>query len=66
MDSNLWYRNTKARDFRSIPGIAGGSSAGEGDVGGALAPTSSWLSKWQSRYSRLCDWVEENIEETLT
>jgi putative transposase len=23
-----------------------------------------WLSKWQSKYSRLCDWVEENIEET--
>jgi alkanesulfonate monooxygenase SsuD/methylene tetrahydromethanopterin reductase-like flavin-dependent oxidoreductase (luciferase family) len=23
MDSNLWYRNTRARDFRSIPGIAG-------------------------------------------
>ena len=25
-----------------------------------------WLSKWQSKYSRLCDWVEENIEETLS
>ena len=23
MDSNLWYRGTKAVDFRSIPGIAG-------------------------------------------
>jgi hypothetical protein len=29
MDSNFWYRGTKAVDFRSIPGIAGG-------IGGAL------------------------------
>jgi hypothetical protein len=29
VDSNLWYRSTKARDFRRIPGIAGGSSTGE-------------------------------------
>src|SRR5215472_12746936 len=27
---------TKARDFHNIPGIAGGSSTGEGDVGGGL------------------------------
>jgi putative transposase len=27
---------------------------------------SSWLSRWQSVYPRLCDWVEENISETLT
>jgi hypothetical protein len=41
MDSNLWYRATKARDFRGIPGIAGGSSTGEGDVGGGhLTPVS--------------------------
>jgi putative transposase len=26
----------------------------------------AWLGKWQKRYSKLCDWVEENIEETLT
>jgi putative transposase len=25
-----------------------------------------WLSKWQSKYYWLCDWVEENIEETLS
>jgi len=25
-----------------------------------------WLGKWQSKYSRLCNWVEEHIEETLT
>jgi putative transposase len=26
----------------------------------------AWLSKWGSRYPKLCDWVEANIEETLT
>ena len=26
----------------------------------------AWLSKWQARYPKLCDWVEEQIEETLT
>lgn len=26
----------------------------------------NWLKKWQGRYPKLCDWVEENIEETLT
>jgi hypothetical protein len=26
MDSNFWYRGTKAVDFRSIPGIAGASA----------------------------------------
>jgi putative transposase len=26
----------------------------------------AWLSKWESRYPKLCDWVENNIEETLT
>ncbi len=25
-----------------------------------------WLTKWQARYPKLCNWVEENIEETLT
>jgi putative transposase len=25
-----------------------------------------WLAKWQSRYPKLCNWVEENIEETFT
>jgi transposase-like protein len=25
-----------------------------------------WLTKWQERYAKLCDWVENNIEETLT
>lgn len=26
----------------------------------------AWLKKWQTRYAKLCDWVEANIEETLT
>ena len=26
----------------------------------------AWLSKWSSKYPRLCSWVEENIEETPT
>lgn len=26
----------------------------------------TWLAKWQAKYPKLCDWVEENIEETLT
>jgi len=26
----------------------------------------AWLTKWQARYPKLCDWVEANIEETLT
>ena len=25
-----------------------------------------WLAKWQAKYPKLCDWVEANIEETLT
>jgi putative transposase len=26
----------------------------------------AWLVKWSGRYPKLCDWVEGNIEETLT
>lgn len=26
----------------------------------------AWLAKWSGKYARLCTWVEENIEETLT
>jgi transposase-like protein len=26
----------------------------------------AWLAKWSSRYPKLCNWVEENIEETFT
>jgi putative transposase len=25
-----------------------------------------WLGKWQAKYPKLCDWVEDNVEETLT
>jgi putative transposase len=25
-----------------------------------------WLNKWQRKYAKLCSWVEENIDETLT
>ena len=27
---------------------------------------SAWLAKWQSKYPKLCDWAESNIEETLS
>jgi putative transposase len=27
---------------------------------------SAWLAKWQAKHPKLCVWVEENIEETLT
>jgi putative transposase len=36
------------------------------DVKEARADLASWLAKWQSKYAKLCLWVEENIEETLT
>jgi putative transposase len=26
----------------------------------------TWLSKWQGKYPKLCSWVEDNIEETLS
>jgi putative transposase len=26
----------------------------------------AWLKKWETRYPKLCAWVEENIEETFT
>jgi transposase-like protein len=32
----------------------------------ARADLAAWLSRWQSKYAKLCDWVEENIEETFT
>jgi putative transposase len=33
------------------------------EVRGDLA---AWLGKWQGKYAKLCAWVEDNIEETLT
>jgi transposase-like protein len=32
----------------------------------ARADLAAWLQKWGGRYQKLCDWVEANIEETLT
>lgn len=32
----------------------------------ARADLAAWLNKWGDKYSKLCDWVEANIEETLT
>ena len=26
----------------------------------------AWLLRWQEKYTKLCAWVKENIEETLT
>jgi transposase-like protein len=36
------------------------------DLDEARQDLAAWLSKWQGRYSKLCDWVEENIEETFS
>lgn len=32
----------------------------------ARADLAAWLKRWQAKYPKLCDWVEENIDETLT
>jgi transposase-like protein len=39
---------------------------GRRDSKEALSDLAAWLSKWQGKYSKLCNWVEENIEETFT
>ena len=31
----------------------------------AQADLSAWLSRWQAKYPKLCDWAEEHIEETF-
>ena len=36
------------------------------DVAEAQKDLAAWLSRWQKTYPKLCDWVEENIAETLT
>jgi putative transposase len=36
------------------------------DLKEAHQDLAAWLAKWQEKYSKLCDWVEENIEETFT
>lgn len=36
------------------------------DLEEARRDLSAWINKWESKYSKLCDWVEQNIDETLT
>lgn len=36
------------------------------DIEEARRDLAAWLSKWGAKYERLCMWVEESIEETLT
>jgi putative transposase len=36
------------------------------DVAEARRDLAAWLKRWQSTYARLCDWVEANIEPTLS
>jgi transposase-like protein len=32
----------------------------------ARSDLAAWLKRWQSKYPKLCDWVEETIDETFT
>jgi putative transposase len=36
------------------------------DLTEARRDLAAWLAKWQGTYPKLCSWVEEHIEETLT
>ena len=36
------------------------------DAQEARRDLAAWLLKWGKRYAKLCSWVEENIEETLS
>jgi Transposase and inactivated derivatives len=36
------------------------------DIAEARKDLAAWLSRWQMKYPRLCAWVEDNIEETLS
>jgi putative transposase len=36
------------------------------DLEEARRDLASWLAKWQGKYPKLCDWVEQTIEETLS
>lgn len=36
------------------------------DLEEARRDLAAWLKKWQKKYPKLCDWVEENIAETWT
>jgi putative transposase len=39
---------------------------GRRDLAEARADLGAWLRKWSARFLKLCDWVEENIDQTLT
>jgi putative transposase len=36
------------------------------DLDEARRDLAAWLTKWQGKYPKLCDWVEQSIEETLS
>lgn len=36
------------------------------DLEEARRDLATWLAKWQGKYPKLCDWVEQTIEETLS
>ena len=36
------------------------------DLGEAREDLSAWLKRWQSKYAKLCSWVEDAIEETFS
>jgi putative transposase len=36
------------------------------DIAEVRRDLATWLAKWQAKYPKLCHWVEDNIEETLT
>lgn len=36
------------------------------DLNEAQRDLSAWLARWQDKYPKLCNWVEENIMETLS
>jgi len=36
------------------------------ELGEVRRDLAAWLAKWQDKYPKLCTWVEDNIEETLT
>lgn len=36
------------------------------DLKEARMDLAAWLGKWQTKYPKLCDWVEESLDETLT
>jgi putative transposase len=35
------------------------------DITEARRDLAAWLTRWQARYPRFTDWVEDNIEETF-